>query len=124
MMHLNSIWLEGNLISDPHWHSGTEGHTFEFRVASARVFRGQREVSIFTVEIRNPQVLDETMDLERGQGVRIIGRLEKPADGQDFPMTIVAEMVEKRPKFSLCGKNLWPVSKPRARTIRPLPQKQ
>lgn len=123
MMHLNSIWLEGNLISSPQAQESSQETALGFRVASARVFRGQKEVSIFAVVIRNPRILEEAAPLERGQGVRIIGRLEETLEDQDHPITIVAEMVEKRPRFSLCGKNLLPPGRPYPRNRQPELQK-
>lgn len=128
MMHLNSIWLEGNLITSPQFIK--QGEAFlscGFQVASTRIFRGEKEISIFHVELRNPELLDELENLERGQGIRIIGRLTEnralsSKEEKESSISIVAEMVERRPRFSLCGKSFaGPIPRRRAAAPQRIP---
>lgn len=107
MMHLNSIWIEGNLVSEPMKKGDDGADTLgSFRVASTRVFRGEREISVFDVEFSHPDLAKEAGVLEKGQGVRIIGRLHDSGDPGCSGVKIVAELVECRPRFNLCGRSL------------------
>jgi single-strand DNA-binding protein len=110
MNSLNSIMIEGNLTRDPELRATPKGTPVcSFGVASNRFYRYeeelQKEVSFFDVEAwaRNAERCGE--ELEKGRGVRVIGRLKQDrwTDGEGknhSRVKIVAEHVEFKPKFT------------------------
>ena len=110
MNSLNSILIEGNLTRDPvlaQTPKGTE--VCNFSVASNRFYRQdeelQKEVSFFDVEVwaRNAQRCSEF--LQKGRGVRVVGRLKQDrwsdTNGNNRSrVKIVGEHVEFKPNFN------------------------
>jgi single-strand DNA-binding protein len=113
MNNLNSIIIEGNLTKDPEYHTTPKGTPVcTFSVASNRFFKQddeqKKEVSFFPVETwaRNAELCNEY--LNKGRGVRVVGRLKqdrwKAQDGSNRErVKIVAEHVEFKPLFSRAG---------------------
>ena len=109
MNSLNSILIEGNLTRDPVVGETPKGTTVcNFRVASNRFYKQneetQKEVSYFDVETWS-RLADRCGEyLEKGRGVRVVGRLREDrwSDGEGSPKSrikIVAEHVEFKPRF-------------------------
>lgn len=109
MNSLNSILLEGNLTRDPVLKETPRGTAVcEFAVASNRFYRYdeelQKEVSFFDVEAwaKTAEICGER--LEKGRGVRIVGRLKQNRwtatdGGNRSRVIIVAEHVDFKPQF-------------------------
>ena len=109
----NSILIEGNLTRDPqlsHTPKGTP--VCSFGVASNRFYRQedelQKEVSFFEIETWARLADACSEHLEKGRGVRVVGRLKQDRwqDQEGNPRSkvkIVAEHVEFKPVFK--GKN-------------------
>jgi len=82
MNSLNSIILEGNLVRDPQ-HSMTPKGTpvCRFSVASNRFFQQEKEkkseVSFFDVEVWSRSAELCSRILQKGRGVRVVGRLKQ-----------------------------------------------
>jgi single-strand DNA-binding protein len=109
MNSLNSILIEGNLTRDPVVGETPKGTTVcNFRVASNRFYKQnqetQKEVSYFDVETWS-RLADRCGEyLEKGRGVRVVGRLREDrwSDAEGNPRSrikIVAEHVEFKPRF-------------------------
>ena len=110
MNSLNSILIEGNLTRDPELNHTPKGTPVcVFGVASNRFYKQdddyQKEVSFFDVETwaRLAETCDE--HLEKGRGVRVVGRLKQDRwqdqDGNSRSKEkIVAEHVEFKPVFT------------------------
>ncbi len=109
MNSLNSILVEGNLTKDPVVSETPKGTTVcNFRVASNRFYKQndeqQKEVSYFDVESWS-KLADRCGEyLEKGRGVRVVGRLREDRwnDPEGKPRSrikIVAEHVEFKPNF-------------------------
>ncbi|NBC28860.1 MAG: single-stranded DNA-binding protein [Spirochaetes bacterium] len=109
MNSLNSILIEGNLTKDPVVSETPKGTTVcNFRVATNRFYKQndeqQKEVSYFDVESWS-KLADRCGEyLEKGRGVRVVGRLREDRwnDGEGKPhsrIKIVAEHVEFKPSF-------------------------
>jgi single-strand DNA-binding protein len=108
MNNLNSIILEGNLTRDPVVDSTPKGTSVcHFTVASNRFYKSdgerQEEVGFFDVEVWSR--LAETCGeyLEKGRGVRVVGRLKQdrwtnPEGEPRSRIRIVGEHVEFRPR--------------------------
>lgn len=108
MNDLNSIILEGNLTKDPVVDSTPKGTSVcHFTVASNRFYKSdgerQEEVGYFDVEVWSR--LAETCGeyLEKGRGVRVVGRLKQdrwtnPEGESRSRIRIVGEHVEFRPR--------------------------
>ena len=108
MNNLNSIILEGNLTKDPVVDSTPKGTSVcHFTVASNRFYKSdgerQEEVGYFDVEVWSR--LAETCGeyLEKGRGVRVVGRLKQdrwtnPEGESRSRIRIVGEHVEFRPR--------------------------
>jgi single-strand DNA-binding protein len=110
MNNLNSIILEGNLTKDPVLDKTPKGTAVcRFTVASNRYYKSegerQEEVGFFDVEVWSR--LAETCGeyLEKGRGVRVVGRLKQDrwtnSEGSSRSrVRIVGEHVEfrSRPK--------------------------
>ncbi len=109
MNSLNSILIEGNLTRDPMVTETPKGtRVCNFSVASNRFYRHnesmQKEVSFFDVETW-ARLAEKCADqLEKGRGVRVVGRLRQDRwtdrDGKNRSrVKIVAEHVDIRTKF-------------------------
>ena len=108
MNSLNSILLEGNLTRPPENHNTPKGTPIcSFTVASNRYFRSgtekQNEVSYFDVEAWSALAERCAVNLEKGRGVRVVGRLKQDrwTDTEGKTKThikIVAEHVEFKPQ--------------------------
>ena len=110
MNSLNSILLEGNLTRAPETKQLPSGSTCcNFSVASNRFYRAsdalQKEVSFFDVECWSGLADRCAQELDKGRGVRVVGRLKQDRwvdqDGQNrSKIKIVAEHVEFKPIFN------------------------
>ncbi|GAB6088708.1 single-stranded DNA-binding protein [Spirochaeta dissipatitropha] len=110
MNSLNSILLEGNLTRDPVLKETPSGTPIcEFSLASNRFYRIddelQKEVSFFDIEAWAKNAERCRGVLEKGRGVRVVGRLKQnrwiAADGGNRSrVIIVAEHVEFKPQFN------------------------
>lgn len=109
MNDLNSVLVEGNLTRDPVIASTPRGTPVcNFSVAANRYYRlddeMQQEVSFFDVETWAKLAQRCGDELEKGRGVRVVGRLkqERWKDKEGNPrarVKIVAEHVEfRRPR--------------------------
>jgi len=105
---LNSVLIEGNLVSDPELAYKPNGTPVaKLRIASKRCYKTEdeygQEISLFEIIVydRKGEVCQEK--LRKGRGVRVVGRLKQErwqeADGSDREkIIIVAEHVEFKPK--------------------------
>ncbi len=110
MNSLNSILVEGNLTRDPELKKTPKGTSVcSFSVASNRYFRQdeetQKEVSFFNVETWAGLAETCMEHLNKGRGVRVVGRLKQDRwvdqDGKNHDkIKIVAEHVEFKPVFN------------------------
>ena len=110
MNSLNSILIEGNLTRDPELKSTAKGTPVcSFSVASNRFYKQdeeyQKEVSFFDVETWAKLAESCAEYLEKGRGVRVVGRLKQDRwqdqDGNPrSKVKIVAEHVEFKPVFT------------------------
>ena len=110
MNSLNSILVEGNLTRDPdltHTPKGTP--VCNFSVASNRFYKQddelQKEVSFFDVVTWSKLAENCSEYLEKGRGVRVVGRLKQdrwqdPEGNSRSKVKIVAEHVEFKPVFN------------------------
>jgi single-strand DNA-binding protein len=109
MNDLNSVLVEGNLTRDPVLAATPRGTPVcNFSVASNRYYRvdneKQQEVSFFDVETWSNLAQRCGDELEKGRGVRIVGRLKQDrwSDKEGNPRSrtkIVADHVEfRRPR--------------------------
>jgi single-strand DNA-binding protein len=113
MNNLNSIILEGNLTRDPELTATPKGTPVcNFGVASNRFFKQdderKKEVSFFNVETWAKNAENCSEYLEKGRGVRVVGRLKQDRwvgkDGKNRErVKIVAEHVEFKPQFKPGG---------------------
>ncbi len=113
MNSLNSILVEGNLTRDPELKCTPSGTPVcAFSVASNRFYKQdqeyQKEVSFFDVETWAKLAESCAEYLEKGRGVRVVGRLKQDRwqdqDGNPrSKVKIVAEHVEFKPLFSKTG---------------------
>ena len=112
MNDLNSVLIEGNLTRDPVLSATPKGTPVcNFAVASNRYYRvdneKQEEVSFFDVETWSKLAERCGDELQKGRGVRIVGRLKQDRwndkDGNPRSKTkIVADHVEfRRPRPDL-----------------------
>ncbi len=104
---LNSVLIEGNLVSDPDLVYKPNGTPVtKMRISTQRFYKGNdgygQETSFFeiTVNGRQGEVCQEK--LRKGRGVRVVGRLKQESwqqeDGTDMEKIIViAEHVEFKP---------------------------
>jgi single-strand DNA-binding protein len=109
MNSLNSILIEGNLVSDPEFFTTTSGTPVcNFALASNRFYRKGsetvREVSSFNAEAWG-KLAESVKNLGcKGRGLRIVGRLkqeqwEDNAGKRQSRVVIVSEHVEFRPVY-------------------------
>jgi single-strand DNA-binding protein len=104
-VELNSIWLEGTVLEEPTDVSDRERPACRFEVATSRWHLQEQDLSVFTVEVREPQLAACRKQLTKGRGVRIIGRLHqnrwKDLSGNSHTdLQIVGELVQTRPLFA------------------------
>src|SRR6056297_3619745 len=109
MNSLNSIIVEGNLTRDPEYRltpKGTAGCMFS--VASNRYYKiddeMQKETSFFNVETWAKLAENCNQYLNKGRGVRVVGRLKQDRwtnpEGQNREkIKIVAEHIDFKPQF-------------------------
>lgn len=107
MNNLNSILVEGNLTRDPVIRETPKGTPVcSFSVASNRYYKqsgeSQQEVSFFDVEVWAGLAETCATYLEKGRGVRVVGRLKQDrwqdTDGKpQSRIKIIAEHVEFKP---------------------------
>jgi single-strand DNA-binding protein len=96
MNSLNSVLIEGNLISNPI----LENNICKFSICSDRFYKNEnndliKEISYFNIEATGR--LGETCnkELKKNRGVRVVGRIKQlELFGK---MTIIAEHVEFKP---------------------------
>ncbi|OQY32539.1 MAG: single-stranded DNA-binding protein [Spirochaetaceae bacterium 4572_59] len=110
MNQLNSIILEGNLVRDPEGKLTPKGTALcEFSVASNRFYKqdGVRhsEVSYFDVEVWSKVAESCEKHLNKGRGVRVVGRLKQNrwTDEQGLShsrIKVVGEHVEFKPLYT------------------------
>lgn len=107
MNQLNSVIVEGNLTQDPDLTYTPKGSAVtHFTIASNRFYKqeGERkeEVGYFSVESWNRLAETCAEYLQKGRGVRVVGRLKQDRwkqNGQSrSKIVIVAEHVEFRSK--------------------------
>lgn len=110
MNQLNSVLLEGNLVRDPEIRNIASGtQVCSFSIASNRYFKKenekehQQEVSYFDVEVWSKLAENCERYLQKGRGVRVVGRLKQDRwcddQGQNrSKIRIVGEQVEFLPK--------------------------
>ncbi|MDC7223150.1 MAG: single-stranded DNA-binding protein [Spirochaetales bacterium] len=115
MNALNSIILEGNLVRKPDAKLTSKGTAVcRFTVASNRFYRldgseeGKEEVSFFDVETwaRQAEICEKYLD--RGRGIRVVGRLKQDRwtdkEGKNQSrVKIVADHIEFRPRSKKQG---------------------
>jgi len=108
MNSLNSILLEGRLTADPDHKVLESGKSVcNFSIASERFYKvddeHKKEVSFVKVEVWAGLADSCNQYLEKGRGVRIVGRIKqhrwvKEGENQS-EIRIVAEHVEFKPKI-------------------------
>jgi single-strand DNA-binding protein len=109
MNSLNSILLEGNLVRDPESGATPKGTPFcKFSIATNRFYKQEGakvdEVSYFDVEVWAKLAENCQNNLEKGRGVRVVGRLKQDRWQDDegngrTKVKIVGEHVEFKPQF-------------------------
>jgi len=108
MNSLNNVLIEGNLVANPEKREVGGGILCTFTVASNRYYKkdGEKkeEVSFFDVETWNKTAERCLEMLEKGRGVRVMGRLKQDRwtdkDGRkQSKVKIVGETVEFMTKF-------------------------
>ncbi|NQT57471.1 MAG: single-stranded DNA-binding protein [Bacteroidetes bacterium] len=105
MNNLNSVIIEGNLTRDPEEVSTPKGTPLcKFTIATNRYYKNgeqqqQQEVSFFAVETWAKLASSCSSYLEKGRGVRVVGRLKQERwtgtdDKRHERIVVVAEHVE------------------------------
>ena len=107
MNSLNSILLEGNLVKDPvERRTSSDTIVCNFTIAVNRTYKKQddyvKEVSYFDVETWSTLAEVCIKQLEKGRGVRVVGRLKQDRwiDDDENSLSrikIIAEHVEFKP---------------------------
>jgi single-strand DNA-binding protein len=112
MNSLTSIILEGNVVRPPQIQETTKGTPFcKLGVAVNRWYKSmngavQNEVSFFDVDTWGNLAKTCSETCEKGRGVRVVGRLKQDrwldqTTGKNrSKVTVVAEHIEFKPKFS------------------------
>lgn len=123
MNSLNSILIEGNLTAVPVSRVTPNGATVCcFSVASNREYKVnevyEKEVSFFEVETWGKTAEVCARILEKGKGVRVVGRIKQDrwtgSDGKNYSkIKIIAEHIEFKPNF----KKVDPVSEPASEAL-------
>ncbi|MBN2509905.1 MAG: single-stranded DNA-binding protein [Spirochaetales bacterium] len=103
MEYINNLIIDGNLTKDPEFKETANGRKLcVFSIANNRYYRtkeeAKQETSFFEVETWAQEAEDCSRKLEKGKGVRVIGRLKQDrwedTDGkQKSRIKIVAEHV-------------------------------
>ncbi len=111
MNNLNSVLIEGNLTRDPELAYTPKGTPIcRFSIATNRFYKQeeeyQKEVSYFDVTVWAKQAEVCSEHLEKGRGVRVVGRLKQDrwqdSEGNNrSKVLIIAEHVEFKPKKGL-----------------------
>lgn len=109
MNSLNSIIVEGNLTRDPEYRLTPKGTAVcMFSVASNRYYKKdeetQQETSFFNVETWAKLAESCNQYLNKGRGVRVIGRLKQdrwtnPEGKNREKIKIVAEHIDFKPQY-------------------------
>ncbi len=109
MNSLNSIIVEGNLTRDPEYRLTPNGKPVcNLSVASNRYYKKdeetKKETSFFNVETWSNLADNCNQYLNKGRGVRVVGRLKqdrwKSPEGQNRErVKIVAEHIDFKPQF-------------------------
>lgn len=105
MNHLNSVLIEGNAVQSPNFHETPEGtEVCTFTVASSRYCESdggdkEKRVSFFDVESWGNLAKTCAQTVEKGKGVRVVGRLKQDrwhdeSGKKCSKIIIVAEYVE------------------------------
>ncbi len=124
MNNLNSVIVEGNLTRDPEEVSTPKGTPVcKFTIATNRYYKNgeqqqQQEVSFFAVETWAKLASSCSTYLEKGRGVRVVGRLKQERwTGTDEKkherIVVVAEHVEFKPQ----GNKAHPASNKKDDTV-------
>ncbi|QEN09426.1 single-stranded DNA-binding protein [Oceanispirochaeta crateris] len=110
MNNLNSVILEGNLVRDPEANLTPKGTPVcKFSVASNRYYKSegirQSEVSYFDVEVWSKVAEACEKHLQKGRGVRVVGRLKQDRwtdeeGSSHYKVKVVGEHVEFKPQLS------------------------
>lgn len=107
MNNLNSVIIEGNLTNDPELnYTSSSAAVCKFPIAVNRRYKmngqPQEEVSYFDIESWNKIAESCSQYLNKGRGVRVVGRLKQERwtqNGQNkSKIIILAEHVEFKPK--------------------------
>ena len=108
MNNLNSVIIEGNLTKDPEEVLTPKGTPVcKFTIATNRYYKNgeqqQQEVSFFAVETWAKLASSCSSYLEKGRGVRVVGRLKQERwtgtdDKRHERVVVVAEHVEFKPQ--------------------------
>jgi len=108
MNSLNNVLIEGNLVANPEKREVGSSIICTFTVASNRYYQkdGEKkeEVSFFDVEVWNRTADICLKTLEKGRGVRVVGRLKQDRwtdkEGRkQSKVKIVSDSVEFKAKF-------------------------
>lgn len=109
MNSLNSILMEGNLVRDPELGATPKGtQVCKFSIATNRFYKQEGakvdEVSYFDVEVWAKLAENCQNNLEKGRGVRVVGRLKQDRwhdeEGKGrTKVKIIGEHVEFKPQF-------------------------
>jgi single-strand DNA-binding protein len=107
MNNLNSILLEGEMVSDPHYQNDKSGKpACRFTLSSSRFFKAdggiEKETGYFDIETNGKLAVQCRQNGRQGRGLRVVGRLKQEhsrnAAGEPAArILIVAEHVEVRP---------------------------
>lgn len=111
MNQLNSLIIEGNVVRQPELEEPATGFKVcRFSVAVNRWYKGkngngEEEVSYFDVETYGKMAELCAKQLEKGRGVRVVGRLKQNRWEDEnkklkSKVFVIAEHVEFKPKFS------------------------
>ena len=108
MNNLNSVLIEGNLTREPELnYTSSSVPVCKFPIAVNRKYKVnnqmQDEVSYFDIETWNKTAESCSQHLNKGRGIRVVGRLKQERwqqNGQNRTrIVIIAEHVEFKPQF-------------------------
>lgn len=109
MNSLNSILIEGNLSEEPEISISPKGTSIcTFTVETKRFFddneQSKKEISYFNIEVWSTLAENCNKHLEKGRGVRVVGRLKQDRwvdrEGRKHArVKIIGEHVEFKPPF-------------------------
>ena len=99
MNSLNSVLIEGVLVTDP---CPCDDYICHFIIVSDRFYKEvetiEKESSYFSIKAIGRLGEKCLSDLKKGRGVRVVGRLKQ--DGNAGQVIIVAEHVEFKPIYT------------------------